>query len=972
MDDLDHESQPRKRRKVSPTSSPTTPLASKALRAVKNVAFGKPLSRTRLSSARQFLKRTHDESDELDEEEDFHKLSNASPAAQRRNLGSDTLPADPTQHATKKASSATRVSSATGKDVTSTNRGDHDLKEVLNGNSVPRIPQNTPQASPYTPRTKLRPETLAKLAQGQKLVRSAERRPLRNAGRTHRGEENGPSNAAFLSGGATSRDGLADGNEGNENPTSQAKTKYSHMQRADLDQTTKLSVSSETSVRCEDDHPGSTKRNDSSYEARMSSKRNFTKTQNDVEGRGGESDGHVIENAKSQSRRGHAPRSGRSQIPKQVKGYVYVTVDDERDEQEADPTEIDIDPDGPTNDAVRRTRSSRKKASIAQSTKAISPQPLEGDVLQDVVNNTERRADGVMEVGSSCRINKRPEPKDLSDGGLCSSRHEEPVHDDLPLHRTTVPNKSTNGTEVNRKGGFDNLRAAINKSSSIHVDRLKSSIISVLTGRTRLTPIGLSNQLHKVSSLLRQTILAGEGNSMLVVGPRGSGKTTLVEHAISEIANEVQGAFHVVRLSGFICTDDKIALREIWRQLGQESEDLVPDDSEGPRGINYADALTRLLALLNHPAHPGGASKESEDKTARSSTKAVVFVLDEFHLFASHSRQTLLYNLFDCAQSSSAPIAVLGLSTKLDVAEMLEKRVKSRFSQRQVLITPPKTLTAFKEICVATLTPQSFIDSKSTSFFAKLAKAQHVNNGEKAYKNLCSVWTSYVSTYLFDARSDPDFAIYLTQLFARPSAASLFQASALLPISCMSANRIPTGQLFLSQDAPVMTYVNAQRMPGMSTSPTDSKLPLLSCLSTLEMSLLICAARMEIVLNDSTAITSSSSLACTFEAVYAEYLDLATRAKVITSTSPFTSSTATATSSRVFSKRTAKGAWENLCCIGLLTMAGSVGRIGSVLPAGSGNVWRCEVALEEIACLIGTGAGLGGAGTVLARWCRDL
>jgi origin recognition complex subunit 4 len=34
--------------------------------------------------------------------------------------------------------------------------------------------------------------------------------------------------------------------------------------------------------------------------------------------------------------------------------------------------------------------------------------------------------------------------------------------------------------------------------------------------------------------------------------------------------------FHVVRLNGFIHTDDKIALKEIWRQLGKEMD--VEDD----------------------------------------------------------------------------------------------------------------------------------------------------------------------------------------------------------------------------------------------------------------------------------------------------------------------------------------------------------------------------------------------------------
>lgn len=31
-------------------------------------------------------------------------------------------------------------------------------------------------------------------------------------------------------------------------------------------------------------------------------------------------------------------------------------------------------------------------------------------------------------------------------------------------------------------------------------------------------------------------------------------------------------SFHVVRLNGFVHTDDKLALKEIWRQLGREME----------------------------------------------------------------------------------------------------------------------------------------------------------------------------------------------------------------------------------------------------------------------------------------------------------------------------------------------------------------------------------------------------------------
>jgi origin recognition complex subunit 4 len=46
----------------------------------------------------------------------------------------------------------------------------------------------------------------------------------------------------------------------------------------------------------------------------------------------------------------------------------------------------------------------------------------------------------------------------------------------------------------------------------------------------------------------------------------------LVESIISDLSKKQRDQFHVVRLSGFIHTDDKLALREIWRQLGKEME----------------------------------------------------------------------------------------------------------------------------------------------------------------------------------------------------------------------------------------------------------------------------------------------------------------------------------------------------------------------------------------------------------------
>ncbi|CAN7980338.1 unnamed protein product, partial [Ixodes pacificus] len=65
-------------------------------------------------------------------------------------------------------------------------------------------------------------------------------------------------------------------------------------------------------------------------------------------------------------------------------------------------------------------------------------------------------------------------------------------------------------------------------------------------------------------------------------------------------------------------------------------------------------------------------------------SKSIVFILEEFDLFCYHKNQTLLYNLFDVAQSAQAPVMVVGVTCRLDAIELLEKRVKSRFSHRQL------------------------------------------------------------------------------------------------------------------------------------------------------------------------------------------------------------------------------------------------------------------------------------------------
>ncbi|KAL8684507.1 MAG: hypothetical protein Q9224_006308, partial [Gallowayella concinna] len=373
--------------------------------------------------------------------------------------------------------------------------------------------------------------------------------------------------------------------------------------------------------------------------------------------------------------------------------------------------------------------------------------------------------------------------------------------------------------------------------------------------------VNMDEEYRKTHQLVTQTVLAGEGNSMLLIGPRGCGKTTLIESVLSDLALEHQDDFIVIRLSGFIHTDDKLALREIWRQLGREI--AAEDDSTGNR-TNYADTLTSLLALLAHSSD----DESNQDAIAKS----VIFVIEEFDLFASHPRQTLLYNLFDVAQSRNAPIAVLGLTTRIDVVESLEKRVKSRFGQRYIYLSHPKNFGSFQAMCKSALMSRELADQ---TFLDRLGK-------EKAsYQQLRTAWNDYVDA-LF--AHDCQFDRFLRRLHAQSNCVASFKSASYLPLGLLSWTNIPTGASWMTS----------------SLLPPDSKLDCLPALSDLELALLIAAARLDVILDTNL---------CGFAMVYDEYVQLASRVKLQSNAA---GQRAVGGGARVWGKDVARGAWEKL------------------------------------------------------------
>lgn len=250
--------------------------------------------------------------------------------------------------------------------------------------------------------------------------------------------------------------------------------------------------------------------------------------------------------------------------------------------------------------------------------------------------------------------------------------------------------------------------------------------------------IGLEEPWAQLYALLHGTVDAQEGNSCLVLGEHGCGKS-LVRRRAHQI---VQSVFRRVRkecvdrgapppllvsLSGLLHPTDRQCLAELAKQLmeqgalGQQetsaldsmlAEDMADadgmdlpeldsavvlsdDDEPRPEPVvesgpseavanailsTMATTLSHILTLLSRTPHD-----------TQQLQRPLVILLDGFEQFAQRPRQALLYCLLDAVQAGSygPGLAVVGMTTRVDASDALEKRVKSRFSHRIVHVHPP-------------------------------------------------------------------------------------------------------------------------------------------------------------------------------------------------------------------------------------------------------------------------------------------
>ncbi|KAL9453329.1 hypothetical protein AB3S75_009017 [Citrus x aurantiifolia] len=171
----------------------------------------------------------------------------------------------------------------------------------------------------------------------------------------------------------------------------------------------------------------------------------------------------------------------------------------------------------------------------------------------------------------------------------------------------------------------------------------------------------------KLKFLVSSSVTEAYNNSILLLGPRGSGKIAVLELILTDLLVEYPDTISVIKLNGLLHSDDCCAFKEIARQLCMEHQLLFSKMASFDDNSQFMIEMLRECGL----AH-----------------KTIIFVLDEFDLFAQ-GKQRLLYSLLDAMQSVTSQAVVIGVSCRLDADQLLEKRVRSRFSHRKLLFLPP-------------------------------------------------------------------------------------------------------------------------------------------------------------------------------------------------------------------------------------------------------------------------------------------
>ena len=123
------------------------------------------------------------------------------------------------------------------------------------------------------------------------------------------------------------------------------------------------------------------------------------------------------------------------------------------------------------------------------------------------------------------------------------------------------------------------------------------------------------------------------------------------------------------------------------RQLKIVRVNSILNNSEAKILTKFCEALKLKANAKNYTVEMIDMAKEyfeSEDNLC------LLFILEDIDFYIESTKQMMLYKILDMLTYAKIPFVFVATSQKVDIIDSFEKRIKSRFSHRQILFYEEK------------------------------------------------------------------------------------------------------------------------------------------------------------------------------------------------------------------------------------------------------------------------------------------
>lgn len=285
----------------------------------------------------------------------------------------------------------------------------------------------------------------------------------------------------------------------------------------------------------------------------------------------------------------------------------------------------------------------------------------------------------------------------------------------------------------------------------LHNIRSKLSWTPPQSIKSHLRPIDFFYTAHISSKIDDLNDFIASGGPMLVVGPPSSGKSILVEHCIAEFTKQYTDTF-ILRTNALKQQNPMVMLHDIItdllsisaaNDLGSKFE--YTEDEEIDEEVTFMEWMSTLSVQKDNYTQ---MLKDIFQTIVEKTKKKIIIIIDNLEQ-CFKSKQVLLYILTNSLPKTKM-ISIITISSHIKAYTQLEKRVMSRFPNRQVLIpniNNPETLKNIMSNLLTVQTNTNHSDQNKCILWNNHIDSLIGSNSFNEFLKKLS-WTSNLKTYL--------------------------------------------------------------------------------------------------------------------------------------------------------------------------------------------------------------------------------